>query len=473
MPMLVGAARFSPSRLHGPNRGRNNRDPCDQVLDLRRPNADEGHMSSRRTLPQGRLERIAQLARIGAGTGIGLVTGKGTDKLAEQATVVLASLRGLAAKVGQMASSVEGLLPESVEAPVASALARLRDHTETSPYADIRAVIEAELHETLTTLFREFDVVPVASASIGQVHRAVLLDGRTVAVKVQHPGIERAFENDLSNVRLLERLAGTLVPKGFDADRVFDEVCARLREELDYRIEAEHQARFGLLHQHTAGVVIPTVVRSHSARRVLTTTMVEGRTLEDVLRDATVPERRGYATTLWHFVFRSILVGGEFNADPHPGNYLFKTAPEVAFLDFGCVQRLTEPRRQAIRRVHQAAVLRDEVEFSNTVRSLLATRGGTFESFALGFTRHAFEPIFASPYRITPAYLRRFFAYVRDAKGALLRARSRARASGTIPAFPPELALLNRLQFGFYSLLARLDIELDYAAIQREILAEG
>jgi predicted unusual protein kinase regulating ubiquinone biosynthesis (AarF/ABC1/UbiB family) len=437
-----------------------------RVLDLHHPSADERHMPGRRTLPKGRLERVAQMARIGVGTGIGLATGRSTAKLAEQATSVLSNMRGLAAKVGQMASSFEGLLPESVEAPFANALARLRDHTETSPYTAIVGVIEGQLGAPISKLFREFEATPIASASIGQVHRAVLADGRSVAVKVQHPGIERAIESDLSNARLVERIAGAMVPRGFDVDRVFDEVATRFREELDYRLEAEHQARFARFHQGTAHAVIPGVVASHCAERVITTELVEGSTLEEVLRRASADERRGYASTLWRFVHRSILVAGEFNADPHPGNYLFGNPPNVAFLDFGCVQRLSSHRLKAARAAHRAAIARDETGFAAAVRELLATKGGFFESFALGFARQAFDPLFDSPCRITPQYLRRMLAYGRDAKLDLLRSRD------SVIAFPPELALMNRMLFGFYSLLARLDVELDFAAIQREILDE-
>lgn len=424
-------------------------------------------MSARQALPKGRLERVAKLARIGAGTGLGIVTGRSPEKLAEQATIVLSSMRGLAAKVGQMASTVEGILPESIEQQFSGALARLRDHTETSPYAEVVAIVESELERSLSESFREFEPTPIASASIGQVHRAVLHDGRVVAVKVQHPGIERAVENDLLNARLIERLAGTLVPKGFDVDRVFDEVSARLREELDYRIEAEHQMRFVRIHHKESDVIIPSVIRSHSTRRVLTTEFFAGRTLEEAIEASSLEQRQAYATTLWRFVFRSILVGGDFNADPHPGNYLFAEVPRIVFLDFGCVQRLSARRRQTARAVHEAAVARDEQAFADAVRQLLDTKAGPLETLMIGFTRLAFEPLFASPFRLNRAYLRSLFNYARQSKLEVLRNRA-----GAVP-FPPELALLNRLQFGFYSLLARLDIELDYAALQREILAEN
>ncbi|HMA94914.1 MAG TPA: AarF/ABC1/UbiB kinase family protein [Polyangiaceae bacterium] len=424
-------------------------------------------MSVRRTLPKGRLERVVKLARMGAETGLGMVTGRNTEKLAEQATTVLSSMRGLAAKVGQMASTVEGVLPESMERQFSSALARLRDHTETSPFPEVAEVIETELGSKLSELFQSFEPTPIASASIGQVHRATLADGRIVAVKVQHPGIESAMESDLLNARLIERLAGTLVPSGFGADRVFDEVSARLREELDYRIEAAHQQRFARVHQRTANAIIPAVITSHSARRVITTELVQGRTLEEALLEASASDRAGYATTLWKFVFRSVLVAGEFNADPHPGNFLFIEVPKVAFLDFGCVQRLPRDKHQQLRAVHQAAALRDETSFAKAVRDLLQTRSGPFESLMIALVRQGFEPLFASPFRITRNYLRGLFNYAQRSKLEFLR------HSAQSTPFPPQLAMNNRLQFGFYSLLARLDVELDYAALQRQILLEN
>lgn len=422
-------------------------------------------MSASRILPKGRLERVAKLAKMGAGAGFGLVTGKSTEALAEQAALTLSSLRGLAAKVGQMASSVEGLLPEAMEAPFMAALSQLRDQTQNSAFADIASVIETELGAKLSDLFTEFDVKALASASIGQVHRGILPDGREVAVKVQHPGIEQAIGNDLANVRLIERLVGSLAPKGLNPDEVFDEVATRLREELDYRLEANHQRYFAQLHRADPLVVIPEVVESHSARRVMTSTLFKGRKFDDVLRDATVLERQGYASTLWRFVFRSILIGGRFNADPHPGNYLFERAPTVGFLDFGCVQRLSSKRRLCACAVHRAALERDEVAFNHAVCQLLETKGGPIEAFFLAFTRKAFEPLFASPFRITSSYLRGLVAFASDAKVGLLRERKKA------SAFPPELALMNRLQFGFYSLLSKLDVTVDFAAIELELLA--
>ena len=422
-------------------------------------------MSEQREVPKGRLERVFRLAKLGADAGIGLVAGRSADVLAEQAARTLSNLRGLAAKVGQMASTLEGVLPETWEAPVSAALSQLRDSTTTSPLDQIVAVIEQELGATVSSLFAEFDPIPIASASIGQVHRARLEDGQKVAVKVQHPGIEQAIGHDLLNVRLLERLAGSIAPKGANVDEVFTEVSTRLREELDYRIEAKHVQAFAALHQNEAHAVVPNVVPERSTKRVITTMLFEGAKLDDILPYASTVERQGYAETLFRFEFRSILVAGMFNADPHSGNFLFGPSPQVAFLDFGCVQTLTEQRRMLIRAVHHAAISRDERQFAQSVCELLETNGGRYEQFMVDFTRRAFEPIFASPFHVTSEYLRGLVNFVRDAKMTLLRQR------GPISAFPPELALMNRLQFGFYSLLSKLDVQVDYSALEQEILA--
>jgi predicted unusual protein kinase regulating ubiquinone biosynthesis (AarF/ABC1/UbiB family) len=147
-------------------------------------------------------------------------------------------LRGLAAKVGQMASYVDGFIPEAQREQYEAALRGLRAAAPHSAAVEITQRIEAELGAPLAQLFAEFDPQPIASASIGQVHRARLQDGRDVAVKVQHPGIERAIDSDLANAAMLERLASLLGPAALDTRRIYDELSSRIREELDYRLEA-------------------------------------------------------------------------------------------------------------------------------------------------------------------------------------------------------------------------------------------
>src|SRR5262245_38243977 len=161
----------------------------------------------RRAIPAGRIGRVARLASLGARTGASLLVSRTGQGAAEHAAEVLGTLRGLAAKVGQMASYVDGVVPEAHRAAYESALRKLRDAAPTSSIAAIRTLVENELGAPIDRLFSEWSDEPFASASIGQVHRARLEDGRAVAVKVQHPGIDRAVESDLTNADVLRAMA--------------------------------------------------------------------------------------------------------------------------------------------------------------------------------------------------------------------------------------------------------------------------
>jgi predicted unusual protein kinase regulating ubiquinone biosynthesis (AarF/ABC1/UbiB family) len=407
---------------------------------------------------------VVRLAGVGARAGAGLLLSKRGVNAAEYAADVLGTLRGLAAKVGQTLSYVDGIVPEAQRESYEKALGKLRDSTPRSAPEAIRRLMEEELGAPVSRLFQEFDDQPFASASIGQVHRATLPDGRVVAVKVQHPGIASAVESDLENAGVMEGLVSTLGPKGINAHAAYAEVAARFREELDYGLEAERQAMFTTLHAGDPTISIPAVIGSHSSRRVLTTELVEGRTFEQALR-ASESERRAWAETLWRFVFKGNLVGGMFNADPHPGNYLFGDDGHVTFLDFGCVQPIEPQRLPIARAMHRAALARDEAAFAEHAAALLGTRGGDYGTRAVAYSRRCFDPMFASPFHVTRAYttslvedmkaLKRFF-WAKDNSFVML---------------PPAMLFLNRLQFGFYSVLARLDVTVDYARVERNFLS--
>ncbi len=417
-----------------------------------------------RKIPEGRVGRLVRLAGLGARTGASMLLSKGSESAAERAADVLGTLRGIAAKVGQMASYVDGVVPEGQREAYETALRKLREQAPTSSSAEIRALVERELGAPIEELFRDWEDVPVASASIGQVHRARLVDGRVVAVKVQHPGIAAAVESDLQNVGMLETMLGTFIPKGINSRGVLEEVKARFREELDYRLEAERQAQFSLIFAGDPQIRIPTVFPERSSGRVLTTEFVEGGRLDDA---ATVSEseRRAYAEALWRFVFKGNLVGGMFNADPHPGNYVFQGRGQIAFLDFGCVQPISARRLGPARALHRAAVERNDAEFATQVRAIMETRGGLYEDLAIAYSRRCFEPLFASPYRVTREYVRALVLEIGELKRAMFA------KDGNFVPLPQGMLFMNRLQFGFYSVLARLDVEVDYAAVERAFMA--
>jgi predicted unusual protein kinase regulating ubiquinone biosynthesis (AarF/ABC1/UbiB family) len=403
------------------------------------------------------------LAALGAQTGANLLANKNAAAAAASAAQVLGNLRGLAAKVGQMASYVDGAVPEAYREAYETALKSLRTSTQSSPAEAIRKAVEEDLLAPIEDLFAEWEAEPFASASIGQVHRARLDDGRWVAVKVQHPGIDRAVESDLRNAGMLQAMLGLMLPRTVDTKRVFDEVRERFREELDYHREAENHRRFARIHAGDPNIVIPEVIEARSGHRVIATELVSGITLEQAaaLSDT---ERKHYATTLWRFEFKGLLQHGLFNADPHPGNFLFQPENRIAFLDFGCVQYLDDSMRLASNHLHEAAVQRDELAFAQAVAHMLRTRGGSFERAVVAYVRRCFQPIFESPFRITPQYVRSDVSGVRPLKSELF-AKDK---SFVMP--PPGWAFMNRLQFGFFSVLSKLDVEIDYAEIEREIL---
>jgi predicted unusual protein kinase regulating ubiquinone biosynthesis (AarF/ABC1/UbiB family) len=408
--------------------------------------------------------RFVRLAGLGARTGASLLLSKGAESAAERAADVLGTLRGVAAKVGQMASYVDGVVPEGQREAYEAALRKLREQAPTSSIAEIREQVERELGAPIDQLFRDWEDEPVASASIGQVHRARLFDGRVVAVKVQHSGIAKAVESDLENVGMLESVIGTFVPKGVNSHGVLEEVKARFREELDYRLEAERQTRFAEIFQGDPQIRIPAVIPERSSLRVLTTEFVTGGRLDDAATQSE-PERRAYAEALWRFVFKGNLVGGMFNADPHPGNYVFQPEGRIAFLDFGCVQPISARRMIPARALHRAATERNDAEFATQVRLIMETRGGLYEELAIAYSRRCFEPLFASPYRVSREYVRALVVEIREMKRAVFM------KGGNFVPLPQGMLFMNRLQFGFYSVLAKLDVEVDYAAVERTFMA--
>jgi predicted unusual protein kinase regulating ubiquinone biosynthesis (AarF/ABC1/UbiB family) len=421
---------------------------------------------SDRPLPLGRAQRLFKMATAGARAGANLLVNKGHEQAALRFAETLGNLRGLAAKVGQTMSYVDGILPESQREAYEKALSALRAATPSSSPESILALVEEELGKPATELFAEWEREPFASASIGQVHRARLFDGREVAVKVQHPGIDQAVESDLGNIGLLEGMVTAVGPRKLDAARVFEVVRQRFREELDYRLEAEHQLHFMRVHAGDPTIRIPRVIPERSARRVLTSDFVRGVSLEEAAR-AEPSLRAAYAATMWRFVFKGNLIGGRFNADPHPGNYLFHPDGGVTFLDFGCVQPLDGRDLGQALGVHESAIRRDEAAFRAGMRRLLELQGGRYEQAALDYTRLCFEPIFASPFRMTREYVASLVSAAQDMKKEVF-----AKDKSFVP-LPPNLIFMNRLQFGFYSVLARLDAEVDYAAVEHAFLQRG
>jgi len=262
------------------------------------------------------------------------VTARAQAALARNLAEAVGELKGLVMKAGQTLGYVDFLLSEAARAELNTLM------TSSLPLraSVLTQVFLEDLGRLPRQLFVEWSPRPFAVASIGQVHQAVLSDGQHVAVKVQYPGIEQTLDADLQRVQALERLS-TFIFRGQERGVFSAELRERLAEECDYHLEARNQEEFRVRWLGRRGLLIPKVRFECSSRRILVTELVQGETIEAFLQHATPDERDRAGATIYRFFMESFCRDGVFNADPHPGNYLFVNG-DVAMLDFGCVKRV-------------------------------------------------------------------------------------------------------------------------------------
>jgi predicted unusual protein kinase regulating ubiquinone biosynthesis (AarF/ABC1/UbiB family) len=433
------------------------------------------------TIPQGRLRRTAPLAAISArAAGEGVVDvlrrrlkGERGASLefhvrnAERYADVLSRSKGVLMKVGQILSFVDtsAVLEGQYGEVYRAALASLQADAEPMEPVLVAAVLESELGRPPEELFAEFSAEPIAAASIGQVHAARLQDGTEVAVKVQYPGVADAMRDDLANTELLftfVKIAKGVVPqyRNFDVRAVADEIAERMGEELDYATELANQKEFAEHYRGHPFARVPEVFPELSSDRVLTMEMVHGRrwaAIGDV--DQELRDRWGEA--IHRFFFGSIARFGMFNADPHPGNYLFHDDGTVTFLDFGCVKRMTPAVQRGFFDFHAAAM-------DNDAERLLAVW------IEQGFTRAESPPPadkvlawcrqnFAAfhqpqPFTFTPEFVSQLLGHMASMDKDVMR-------HATVPR---DFVFTNRIFFGLYSILGALRATADWRAIFQE-----
>ena len=257
-------------------------------------------------------------------------------RTAEDVTATLGTMKGVLMKLGQMASYVDdGLSPAARRT-----LSRLQDSVPPMSPDLAAQVITAELGQPPDRLFRAWDPVPIAAASIGQVHRAITHNDIAVAVKVQYPGIAETIEADLGNVALLRKMLRIMAPSQ-DVPALLAELRERITEELDYRREAKNQQMFADYYDGHPTIHVPRIIEEYSARRVVTSELADGARFAE-LTGWSQAEKDLAAETIYRFVFRSLYEAHAFNGDPHPGNYLFRGGGRVTFLDFGLVKHFSD-----------------------------------------------------------------------------------------------------------------------------------
>ncbi len=307
-------------------------------------------------IPTSRARRSAKVGRLAAGQAVKQL-GTRTANLArdddaaraaldrrqiqtaQQIVTALGTMKGAAMKLGQVMSFLDvGLVPEEYREDFQRKLGELRDAAPKVSLEQMRKVIEAEYGEPLAAVFAEFDGDPIAAASIGQVYRAWLHDGREVAVKVQYPGVAAAVRSDMQNLGMIMRLMNRLAP-GLDARALAKEIRERIDEELDYELEASNQRAMARIFRGHPFIVVPAVVGSLSRERVMVTEFVHGHGFE-ALKGAPQAERDRLAEIIFRFYFGCMYRHHQFSGDPHPGNFMLQPDGRVAFLDFGLYKRI-------------------------------------------------------------------------------------------------------------------------------------
>jgi predicted unusual protein kinase regulating ubiquinone biosynthesis (AarF/ABC1/UbiB family) len=263
------------------------------------------------------------------------------EELADQALAVLGGLRGGAMKLGQLASFLDvELVPPEYRELYQERLSRLRSAAPPMGWAKIKKVLEGEWDEPIESLFEDFEHDAAAAASIGQVHRARLPDGRQVAVKVQYPEIADALAADLGTAAgiatVLTPLGKAMMP-GLEPKLLLAEVRELVLEEVDYELEAQHQRAFARAYRGHPFIYVPAVVTELCRRRVLVAEWVDGAGFDQILELPT-GERNRIAEIIQRFYMGAMDWVGRFNTDPHPGNYLLAEDGRMAFLDYGSVK---------------------------------------------------------------------------------------------------------------------------------------
>ena len=429
-----------------------------------RPGGD----TPRNGLPRGTTARTARMAALPLAFGGRAVAGWGRrlagadadavsaammERNAEQLFAVLGQLRGGAMKVGQALAVYESMMPAELAEPYRRALVRLQAQGPPLPARDVHRVLDEQLGRQWRTRLPEFDDVPTAAASIGQVHRARTAQGRPVAVKIQYPGADQALETDL---RVLERFARlfTLIVPGLDARAVMRELRARTLEELDYRAEADHQRAFAAEYGGGEHLHVPAVIAS--APKVLVSEWLDGTSLARIIgqpaddgADLHAHDRHGH--TIVETMFSSPVRIGLLHADPHPGNFLLLTDGRLGMVDFGATAAMPGGIPPVLARTLRHLADGEREQMMALLRAEGFIHGDVGPDDVLAYIGALADPLRVPRFRFDRAWMAAQGARVADLRGAAYRETGRAL---TLPA--DHLVFL-RVLTGWMNVLAQLD----------------
>ena len=418
-------------------------------------------LADRRTLPTTAFGRFGRTGATGLRIGRAMLAARrGSDREVDVETIAkivgsIGQLKGITMKVGQIMSYIDVALPDELR----DALSVLQTHAQPMPIEQVHDILRQELGGRADELLANFESMPIAAASIGQVHRARLRDGTRVAVKVQYPGVESAIESDFKPAAI-GTMVSALVYPGAKIDDFIAEARARFLEECDYIHEAAAQRRFATIYDGHPVIAVPSVHSAYSARRVLTSSWLAGSRFDAFL--ATNPSQRTrdrIGEALFGFYVGSLFEHALYNCDPHPGNYLFLADGRIGMLDYGCTREFepafVEKLAQLTRAVH-----RDEHDLLHQAfLDLGMVREGPAYDFdtARDLVRAFYGPMLRDAVQPVDLGEAMGMRQVFESKRELMKLR-----------LPGEFLFLFRIRFGLMSVLAKLGARANWYQLERD-----
>ncbi len=428
-------------------------------------------------LPRKALSRTAKLASlplgaagratVGLGKRIGgapaeAVMAEFQRRTADQLFSVLGELKGGAMKFGQMLSLMESAMPEELAAPYRATLTKLQDSAPPMPAATVDKILSEELGKRWRSRFSEFDDKPAAAASIGQVHRGVLKDGREVAIKLQYPGAAEALRADLKQLGRFARTFGTLVP-GLDMKPLIVELQDRIGEELDYDREAQAQQQYADAFKDHPEFVVPRVVK-HSPT-VIVSEWIEGKPLSSFITDGTKAERDELGLKYVRFMFSGPRLAGLLHSDPHPGNFRVLADGRLGVVDFGLCARLPEGLPPAMGRLLRISLDGDGDEVLAGLRAegFVKPRMEIDPAQLMDYLAPFVEPARTETFQFSRAWMREQANRTGDFRSPNASLALRLN-------MPPSYLLIHRVWIGGIAVLSQLETEAPFRSVLEEFL---
>ncbi|MFI9509496.1 ABC1 kinase family protein [Nocardia sp. NPDC052566] len=382
------------------------------------------------------------------------------QKAAEQLFTVLGELKGGAMKFGQALSVMEAAVPEEFGEHYREALTKLQAAAPPMPAETVHRVLDQQLGTQWRQRFSSFDDTPTASASIGQVHKAVWSDGRTVAVKVQYPGADEALRADLKTLSRMTGLIASVIP-GADVKPVLAEITERTEEELDYRNEGSNQRAFAKGFDGHPEFVVPKVVAS--APKVIVTEWLDGVAVSSIIKagsedpEGTRAQRNRVAGQMARFHFSSPETIGLLHADPHPGNFMVLPDGKLAVIDFGACAPLPDGFPAELGRILGLAVAEQFDELTELLHEngwIIPGRKVTDQEIA-DYLRPFTDPIRTESFHFTRKWMQRVAGKASDITSPEMKtARSLV--------LPADYVMIFRVLAGSIGIAAQLDAEIPF-----------